>query len=428
MAALLASAPARADDDDTDDAPPDAPEETGQRVESWGAIEPGKGFLLGRTKHGEVYLSAYVLARYLNQMPAGQTFTDHLGRVHEVDPRQDIFAHRIMVHLKGWMGLPQLIYQITFWTVNPTDQKAIFGVLGYQFSKKFSLYAGLNALPGSRSLFGSHPYWLGHDRVMADEFFRPYFTYGAWASGEIISGVNYSAMTGNNNSALDITASQLTRSFAYAGSLWWMPTTQEFGPNGSFDDWEYHQDFAMRFGFSGVSSLEDPFTSTASNTPENTTLRLTDSLNLFAPGSLAEGVTVTRARYSMVSADAGFKYRGIFVGAQFMQRWLTQLRADGPLPMSRIVDKGFYVQASFYPLPKLLQVYGVTSWVFGDTGFPDAHEYIGGANWFFAKNTRDIRLNAQMIWIDRSPVSSSFGYYIGGQKGPTYSLAASILF
>jgi len=49
-------------------------------------------------------------------------------------------------------------------------------------------------------------------------------------------------------------------------------------------------------------------------------------------------------------------------------------------------------------------------------------------NWFFAPNTRNIRLNGQLIYVDRSPVSSSFGYYIGGQKGPTASLALSLLF
>ena len=89
-----------------------------------------------------------------------------------------IYSHRVMVFFKGWLGLPKLRYQIILWTVNTTDQNAIFGTLGYQFARAFSVYAGLNALPGTRTLTGSHPYWLGHDRVMADEFFRPYFTNG----------------------------------------------------------------------------------------------------------------------------------------------------------------------------------------------------------------------------------------------------------
>jgi hypothetical protein len=91
--------------------------------------------------------------------------------------------------LKGWLGDPKLIYVITFWTVLDTNQNAIFGNLGYQFSRKFSVYAGLNGNPGTRSLQGSHPFWLGNDRVMADEFFRPFFTAGVWAQGEAVSGL-----------------------------------------------------------------------------------------------------------------------------------------------------------------------------------------------------------------------------------------------
>ena len=78
----------------------------------------------------------------------------------------------------------------------------------YQSSE---IYGGLNGNPGTRSLQGSHPYWLGHDRVMADEFFRPYFTNGVWAAGEPIKGLWYTFMLGNNLSALGITAKQLTR-------------------------------------------------------------------------------------------------------------------------------------------------------------------------------------------------------------------------
>ena len=399
------------------------------RVESWGAVEPGKGFVIGRTKLGELSISAYALVRYLNQMPSGQTFTDHLGRVHPVDARHDIYAHRIMVHLKGWLGLPKLVYQITLWTVNTTDQKALFAVVGYQFHRAFSLYGGLNGLPGTRTLVGNHPYWLGHDRVMADEFFRPFFTNGVWASGEVVPGLWYLGMIGDNLSALGITSGQLTRNFALSGTVWWMPTTHEFGPHGGFDDYEWHEDLATRFGVAYTHSLENRFTADVAAAPDNTTIRLADSLNLFDPGALAPDVTVTDARYQMFEVDAGLKYRGIFVGAEYMQRWLDQLRATGPVPLSTLFDRGFYVQAACYPVKHRLELYGATSWVFPQegAGFRTSHEYLGGANWFFA-NTRDIRLNAQLIRIVRSPVSSSFGYYIGGQTGMTASLAVSILF
>jgi hypothetical protein len=397
----------------------------------WGSIEPGEGFLVGRTKLGELSISAYALVRFLDQMPAGQTYVDHLGREHLVDPRLDIWAHRVMVHLKGWLWSEKFRYQITHWTVNTTDQDALFAVLGYQFHRTFNLYGGLNGLPGSRTLLGSHPFWLGNDRVMADEYFRPYFTHGVWASGQVLlPGLWYQAMVGDNLSALGINATQITRKFTYSATVWWMPTTQEFGPNGSFDDYEWHEEVATRFGVAATTSRENRFADLISKVPENSTIRLADATNLFDPaGSLAIGVPIEEARYTMFSADAGMKYKGIFVGAAYFLRRLDDFVAAGPLPVDDVVDQGFYLQAAFYPVKQKLELYGATSWVFGDksAGFETQHEYLGGANWFFS-TTRNLRVNAQLIWVDRSPVSSNFGYYVGGQKGPTIALAVSALF
>jgi hypothetical protein len=148
-------------------AEPGQPRQPTERIESWGEFEPGDGFLLGRSAVGELSLSAYALVRYMNQLPSDQTFTDHLGNERPVDNRQDVFPHRVMIFFKGWVGTPKLVYNLFVWTVNTTDQDALFASLGYQFSRRFSLYAGINGLPGTRSLQGSHPYWLGHDRVMA---------------------------------------------------------------------------------------------------------------------------------------------------------------------------------------------------------------------------------------------------------------------
>ena len=171
--------------------PPAAPRRGSRRLRGSSPGEtsnPASGFLVGRSSAGELAISGYALVRYVNQMPGEQTFTDHLGNERTVDGRNDIWPHRVMVFLKGWVGNPKLIYAVTFWTVLDTNQNAIFGNLGYQFSRKFSVYAGLNGNPGTRSLQGSHPFWLGHDRVMADEFFRPFFNSGVWAQGEPVHG------------------------------------------------------------------------------------------------------------------------------------------------------------------------------------------------------------------------------------------------
>ena len=397
-------------------------------VESWGEFTPGGGFLVGRGDLGELSISAYALVRYMNQMGGEQTFTDHLGNSRRADTRNDIYSHRVMMFLRGWIGAPKLLYAITFWTVNTTDQRAIFGNIGYQFSRKFSLYAGLNGNPGTRSLQGSHPYWLAPDRVMADEFFRPFFGSGVWAQGEPVPGFWYNAVLTNNSSSLGAKSSQLDRVFTTSASVWWMPTTKEFGPRGAYGDWEMHEKVATRFGVSTTRSPEQRFTNTM-GTPDNTTIRLADSLNVFDVDSLAPGVTVDRVDYRILSFDAGMKYRGVFLQAEIYNRWLDHFVADGPLPVDAIHDSGFYVQGAFYPVPKKLEAYGATSQIFGDrnAGFRDSSEYLVGVN-FYPTNTRNHRLNVQVMSVNRSPVSSAFGYYIGGQHGPTVSTAFSVFF
>jgi hypothetical protein len=410
------------------DQPPPAPDRPEAREETWGVYDPGVGFLVGRNKYGELDISAYALARYIDQNDSDGVFTDHLGNERTVDARNDIFSHRIMVWLKGWVGDPKLVYTITMWTVNTTDQQAIFANLGYQFSPKFSLYAGMVGNPGSRSLVGSHPYWLGNDRVMADEFFRPYFGSGVYANGEVLPGLWYQAVVSNNNSALGVKASQLDRKMTTGATMWWMPTTHEFGPRGAYGDWEWHEDLATRFGFGYVDSPEQSFRD-SSGSAGNTTLRLADSVNLFETGALAPGVTIQNADYQVLSVDAGIKYKGIFLQAEYYQRWLDNFDADGLLPVREIKDSGFYVQGAFFPIRRVLELYAATSQIYGDSdaGFGNATEYLIGTNWY-PFDTRNHRLNLQLMDVNGSPVSSTFGYYTGGQDGWTLATAFSIFF
>jgi hypothetical protein len=397
---------------------------------TWGALDStGQGIVLfDRDDMGQVALSAYALVRYIDQRPADQSFVDHLGNERDIDTRRDIQFHRAMIHLKGWFYTPKFRYQITVWTVMSTDQTTLYGFLGYQFNKWFNLYGGINTPGGSRSVMGSHPLWLANDRVMADEFFRGSFTGTLWANGEVLPGLWYHVAVSNNLSQLGVTASQLTRDLGTGYGLWWMPTTHEFGPQGAYGDWEWHETPATRFGFSHIRSRENR-QELENDNPENTQVRLADSLLLFNTGSLATGVTVQEADWESLSNDAGIKYRGMFLQAEYYRRQLDNFVADGVLPVSKIVDDGFYVQGAFFPIKQKLELYGVTSWVFGDedAGFGESREYIIGANYYPAR-TRKLRVNAQIIDVKKSAVSSTFGFYVGGQTGTTYSVAASLLF
>ena len=73
--------------------------------------------------------------------------------------------------------------------------------------------------------------------------------------------------------------------------------------------------------------------------------------------------------------------------------------------MGAVRDFGFYVQVADMIVPKRFELYGATSYIFSDYGRPK--EFIVGSN-YFPWNTRNIRLNTQLINVDHSPVSSTF--------------------
>jgi hypothetical protein len=407
---------------------PELKEQPEAANETYGYLDPGKGFLIGKTPLGELSLSAYALVRYMNQEDPDGVFTDHLGRERPVDGRHDIYSHRVLAWMTGWLGNPRLRYTITSWTVNTTDQDALFANIGYQFNDGFNLYAGVFGNNGSRSMLGSHPYWLGHDRVMADEFFRPFFTQGLYANGQLLPKLWYSVGMGNTSSTLGTTAVQLDRKFTYSGTLWWMPTTGEFGPRGGYGDWEHHEELATRFGLSFADSPEQRYTD-VDDASGNTVIKLADSVNAFETGALVPGVTITELDYRDVAMDFGFKYKGFFLQTEFYYRWLDNFKADGFMPVNEIEDWGFYVQGSFFAIPRTLEVYGATSQIYGDDslGFDKSSEYILGLNWY-PMDTRNHRVNVQYMNINKSPVGSTFGYYTAGQDGDTLSVAASVFF
>ena len=386
-------------------------------------FEPGEGFQIGKTKLGSLNISGYLVARYLNQT-GPDTYVDHLGRTQTVKTRQDFQFHRAMLYFQGYFLNPKLYYNITLWTVNDTDQKAIIGGISYAFNKHFIVGAGWYGLPGTRSMHGSHPYWPSYDRVMADEFFRPYFTQGVKVQGDIVKGLTYEFVVGNNSSSLGVAATKLDRHLSYGASLTWRPTTGEFGPRAAFGDFENHDKLASQFGFAYTNSREQRF-SENNTKPDNTTIRLADSLNVFDIDAFANGTTVSQVDYQLFSSDIGFKYKGFWIQAEGYYRILDNFVADGPMPLRTLQDKGFYIQASYMVVPKTVELYGATSKVFSQMGRP--WEVLAGTNYYPFEN-RNFRFNVHVVNVNKSPVSSTFGYYVGGLKGWSMTVGSSVLF
>src|SRR6516225_5665759 len=299
-------------DQNTSDDKTRLPEASEGNSAIFGEFNPGRGFTVGRGEFGELNLSGYMVARFLDQMPGVQSATDHLGRPYQVTPRKDFQFHRVMLFSQGWLFSPKFQYSTFLWTVQDTNQVAVGGAINYSFNKYATLGMGWNAYPGTQSLQGSHPYWESYDRVMADEFFRPFFSQGVFGQGILIRRLQYRWMVGNNNSNLDIPATKLDREHSAGAAITWLPTTGEFGPRGAFGDYERHKKLATRFNVAYTFSPEER-QSPVGTPPDNTTLRLADSLNVFDTGALATGVTVEKVHYKLVSASAGMKYRGFWL-------------------------------------------------------------------------------------------------------------------
>src|SRR5262249_13909004 len=136
------------------------------------------------------------------------------------------------------------------------------------------------------------------------------FSSSFWITGKPSKrGFYYTASINTNLSQLGVPAASDTRDFAYSGSVWWQPTTGEFGPRNGFGDLEHHEKLATQIGMSAATSRESRYAAIG-DSPLATQIKLSDGLNPFEAGALADTVTVTKLDYQIVSFDAGAKYKG----------------------------------------------------------------------------------------------------------------------
>jgi hypothetical protein len=193
----------------------------------WGRYNPNLGFKVADTEHGDLSISIYTYARYLNQLGLNATYTDAFGNTKNIQQRQDFQLQKVQVKFLGWLIDPDFRYFLYAWTSNASqglpEQVVLAGNLNYTFKDWFSVGAGIRSLPGTRSVEGNFPFWLSVDsRLMADEFFRPSYTSGVWAWGKVAKKLDYTAMVGNNLSTLGVSAAQLDNGFnTVSTSLVW---------------------------------------------------------------------------------------------------------------------------------------------------------------------------------------------------------------
>jgi hypothetical protein len=220
-----------------------------EESKTWGKYTPNLGFKVANTEYGDLSVSLYSYGRYLNQLGLNSTYTDAFGNVKSVQRRQDFQLNKVQIKFLGWLLDEKFRYFLYAWSSNASQglgaQVVLAGNLSYSFNKAFNVAAGIRSLPGTRTVEGNFPFWLGVDtRLIADEFFRPSYSSGVWASGKIAGRLDYIAMIANNLSTLGVSAAQLNNGFnTVSTSLVWTPTTAEFGQ--SFGDFEHHEKLAL---------------------------------------------------------------------------------------------------------------------------------------------------------------------------------------
>ena len=389
---------------------------------SYGRYTPNFGFKVVNTEYGDLNVSIYTYARYLNQLGLDSNYQDAFGNTKTVQERQDFQLQKVQVKMLGWILDPKLRYFIYTWTSNATQgqgaQVVVAGNLNYTFNKYVTLSAGITSLPGVRTTEGNFPFWLGVDsRHIADEFFRPSYTSGVWVKGNITDTLRYQAMIGNNMSTLGVSAARLDNGFnTVSTALVWTPTG-EYGQG--FGDFESKKTLVTRLGAHFSRSDENRESQPNSESFENTQLRLSDGTVIFTPDLFGPGISITDARYRMFDVDGGLKYRGFSLEGEYYWRWLDNFKGPGTENLAQLFDHGFQLQGSAMVIPKTLQLYVGGSRINGQFGNP--WDLRTGINWFPWKN-KVVRWNTEWLYLRNSPVGySSVPFAIGGRGSVFHS-------
>jgi len=401
-----------------------APEKT-----TWSPYTPNQGFKFANTEYGDSSISIYSYARYLNQRALEPTYTNAFGVTSTLQQRQDFQLNKVQIKFLGWIMDPKFRYFLYAWTSNASQglgaQVVLAGNLNYKFTNSFAIGAGIFSLPGTRSVEGNFPFWLGVDsRHIADEFFRPSYSSGIRASGALGKTMNYQFMVANNLSTLGVSAAQLDNDFnTIASAFVWMPTTGEFGVG--FGDFEGHENVATRFAAHFSHSHETRQEQPNSDAFENTQIRLTDGSVVFTPNLFGPNVTVDSVDYTMPALDFGVKYHGYALEGEYFMRWLNHWTGAGTGIIPTDYSNGYQIQSSAMVIPKTLQIYLGGSEIMGHYGRP--WDLRTGVNYFPYKN-RVVRWNSEFLYTNRSPVGyTSVPFALGG-TGPIFHTTLELAF
>jgi hypothetical protein len=346
---------------------------------------------------------------FANDEPA---VLDAAGNVVPTPPLNTFDINRGRLIFSGYALDPNLEFYANFDynTVSETPFQPLLAWIRHNFGPEFKLSYGLGKVPGAWEWQEAARNTLGAERSLATTFFRPSITTGIWAEGEPRPGWHYQALVGNGFNTFTLRSAQLDTNFVYSGMTWVEPLG-DFGPG--FSDFERHDSPVARLGHAYTFNRQDA-DPTGGPGPEQTLVRLSDGTRVIEPGALAPGVTVNRFDLSLYAAHAALKYAGISLSSEYFFRWLSNIRANGPVTENQIFDHGFYVQGATYVIPKSIEVFARGSAIYGPFG--NGSELSAGWNWYVSERQNQ-RFTFDAARINHSPAEQDRTGFQAGASG-----------
>jgi hypothetical protein len=396
-----------------------------------GYDEERGGFVLVRAQDAqrvpfELRFDLVTQMRYTNFAPSASTWTDSTGASHPIQRISSWEINRNFIQFSGFALDPRLQYMAILFSSTAINDTVLLGYLSYHFSDAFDLRAGNWLVPGTREWYTSFRYTLGADRLMATTFFRPNISPGIWVQGEPIKGFNYVAMVANSLNRFNQGIDRIGSSFAFGGTARWEPLG-DFGLGPS--DIENHQSLCTRLGVNLAVSREANQGSIVTDgiitdprlpNPEDTIIRLSNGTPLFRANALGPGVTLTATNVQLGTVDAAFKYRGLSLDGEYFFRWLDGFSTVGKAPsFSSLFDYGAVLQGGCFWIPTKLESYARSSFVTGRFG--TGSEFGSGINWY-PKGSRDWRMTAEVLYINKCPAQNLLNGYRAGESGTLFQL------
>jgi hypothetical protein len=228
--------------------------------------------------------------------------------------------------------------------------------------------------------------------------------------GRIGESGHYEVMVGNGYRAANLPPAEMDNRFAFAATNYWDPLG-DFGRQ--IVDYDCTCEPLVRLGHSFVYSSQERNVD-GIEVEEPAFLRLTDGTQLIAPNALAPGVTVSQYDIVLYGLDAAAKWRGWSINGEVFWQWVEDIRGDGPLPITDLLQRGFYVEGGRFLVPKKLDINFRYSQV--SSQFGNASELAGGFNWY-PLDTAKMKVSFDVTSLDGSPLNNTSSDILVGDDG-----------